>query len=311
MSRPDYYRILNVSNEATGAEIENTYRRMAALFGPDVNPEPFAARIYAAAAEAYAVLSDPVRKSAYDRTRRPLHEETDTDEEGNGSFGDGWAREDDTCTEAEFSDRSPRGGERASRANAWGRSSEREWEDVEYSDIPEPSCRKKHAPRPPRHYVVERPVGGERMEREEAAARTRSYFAHWRFWAALSACMFMGYLISRTVAWGLNPTKKDSLFNLTTVFFCLAWLGFLTLRRKWWHVRFHYRNPRTGSPEAYPLDLLFKVVFPGLCAVYLASTRFITVSLGRGGEGTVFFYPIFALAFGLSFHWATVFAEGP
>ena len=94
-------------------------------------------------------------------------------------------------------------------------SSETDWEDVEYSDIPEPPRRKKKLPNPPRHYVVERPAGGEWMEREEAAARSRSYFSHWRFWAALSACMLMGYLISRTVAWGLDAAKKDSLLNLT------------------------------------------------------------------------------------------------
>ena len=306
MNQPDYYQILGVPNGATDAEIEEAYRRMSALFGPDANPEPFAARIYAAATEAYEVLSDPVRKSAYDQARQPLQE--DMDVEDDGFFEDGWAQDDAPYTEAEFSDRD---GERASRANAWRYSSETDWEDVEYSDIPEPPRRKKKLPNPPCHYVVERPAGGEWMEREEAAARSRSYFSHWRFWAALSACMLMGYLISRTVAWGLDAAKKDSLLNLTTFFFCLAWIGFLTLRRKWSHVRCHYRNPRTGNVESYPPDLLFKIVFPCLCAIYLASTRFINISPGYDGEGTILFYPAFAVAFGFSFHWATVFAERP
>ena len=63
--------------------------------------------------------------------------------------------------------------------------------------------------------------------------------------------------------------------------------------------------------ESYPPDLLFKIVFPCLCAIYLASTRFINISPGYDGEGTILFYPAFAVAFGFSFHWATVFAERP
>ena len=67
MSQPDYYQLLGVSADASAAELEAAYRRITALFSPDVNPEPFAAKIHAAASEAWRVLSDPVRREAYDR----------------------------------------------------------------------------------------------------------------------------------------------------------------------------------------------------------------------------------------------------
>lgn len=57
MGRPDYYQLLSVSSRASVAEIEAAYRRMAALFGPEANPEPFAAKIHAAVTETYETLS--------------------------------------------------------------------------------------------------------------------------------------------------------------------------------------------------------------------------------------------------------------
>ena len=69
MSQPDYYQLLGVSADAPVVELEAAYRRITALFGPDANPEPFAAKIHAAATEAWWVLSDPARREAYDRLR--------------------------------------------------------------------------------------------------------------------------------------------------------------------------------------------------------------------------------------------------
>ena len=69
MSQPDYYQLLGVSAEASAAELEAAYRRITALFGPEANPEPFAAKIHAAAAEAWRILSDPAQREAYDRLR--------------------------------------------------------------------------------------------------------------------------------------------------------------------------------------------------------------------------------------------------
>ena len=67
MGQPDYYQLLGVSADASAGELEAAYRRITALFGPDANPEPFAAKIHAAASEAWRVLSDPARREAYDR----------------------------------------------------------------------------------------------------------------------------------------------------------------------------------------------------------------------------------------------------
>lgn len=69
MSQPDYYQLLGVSVDASAAELEAAYRRITALFGPEANPEPFAAKIHASASEAWRVLSDPARQEAYDRLR--------------------------------------------------------------------------------------------------------------------------------------------------------------------------------------------------------------------------------------------------
>ena len=68
MSQPDYYQLLGVSADASAAELEAAYRRITALFGPEANPKPFAAKIHAAATEAWRVLrsavgAEPVRSA--------------------------------------------------------------------------------------------------------------------------------------------------------------------------------------------------------------------------------------------------------
>ena len=51
MGQPDYYQLLGVSADASAGELEAAYWRITALFGPDANPEPFAAKIHAAASK--------------------------------------------------------------------------------------------------------------------------------------------------------------------------------------------------------------------------------------------------------------------
>lgn len=64
----DYYEILQVTKTSTGDEIKKAYRKVAMQFHPDRNPgDASAEEKFKEAAEAYEVLSDPDKKSKYDR----------------------------------------------------------------------------------------------------------------------------------------------------------------------------------------------------------------------------------------------------
>jgi molecular chaperone DnaJ len=69
MAKEDYYKLLGVDRNASDAEIKKSYRSKAMKFHPDrnkENPEESEAK-FKQIKEAYEVLSDPKKRSAYDQ----------------------------------------------------------------------------------------------------------------------------------------------------------------------------------------------------------------------------------------------------
>ena len=66
----DYYQILGVTEGSSEDQIRRQYRKLAMQYHPDRNPDdPGAEEKFKEVAEAYGVLTDPVKRSAYDRAR--------------------------------------------------------------------------------------------------------------------------------------------------------------------------------------------------------------------------------------------------
>jgi molecular chaperone DnaJ len=68
MSRRDYYEVLDVDRNATEAEIKKSFRRLAMKFHPDRNPDnKESEEKFKEVKEAYDILSDEKKRSAYDQ----------------------------------------------------------------------------------------------------------------------------------------------------------------------------------------------------------------------------------------------------
>ena len=80
----DYYEVLGVERSATQEQIKQAYRQLAMKWHPDRNTAPDAADKFKEIAEAYAVLSDPTKRSAYDTT-------------GHAGVSERWTPEDIFC----------------------------------------------------------------------------------------------------------------------------------------------------------------------------------------------------------------------
>ncbi|MEM2126445.1 MAG: molecular chaperone DnaJ [Candidatus Methanosuratincola sp.] len=67
MRQKDYYQVLGVPRGASSEAIKRAYRRLVLKYHPDRNPDPQATERMKEINEAFAVLSDPVKRQKYDR----------------------------------------------------------------------------------------------------------------------------------------------------------------------------------------------------------------------------------------------------
>ena len=87
-AKEDYYKLLEVDRNASEAEIKKSYRKMAMKYHPDRNKDNSeeAEKKFKLIKEAYEVLSDPKKRSAYDQFG---HAGVDPSMGGRGGFGGG------------------------------------------------------------------------------------------------------------------------------------------------------------------------------------------------------------------------------
>ncbi|QQS16574.1 MAG: molecular chaperone DnaJ [Neisseriales bacterium] len=68
MAKPNYYEELGLTSSASDEEIKKAYRRLAMKYHPDRNPnDKKAEEKFKGIKEAYEILSDPQKRSAYDQ----------------------------------------------------------------------------------------------------------------------------------------------------------------------------------------------------------------------------------------------------
>jgi len=82
-----HYRVLGVSTNASDAELKKAYRKLALKLHPDKNSAPHAHEAFTAVGLAYNTLSDPQKRTIYDR-----YGEEDPDNRGASARGGGMYR---------------------------------------------------------------------------------------------------------------------------------------------------------------------------------------------------------------------------
>lgn len=89
MAKRDYYDVLGVSKTSTSAEIKKSYRRLAMKYHPDRNTnDKDAEKKFKETREAYGVLSDTEKRSAYDKFGHEGLKTSGTGFTGSDGFGD-------------------------------------------------------------------------------------------------------------------------------------------------------------------------------------------------------------------------------
>lgn len=90
MSKRDYYDVLGVAREADAKQLKSAYRKLAMKYHPDQNQGDEAAEVkFKEVGEAYAILSDPDQKAAYDRFGHAAFENGGMGGGGGNPFGQG------------------------------------------------------------------------------------------------------------------------------------------------------------------------------------------------------------------------------
>jgi molecular chaperone DnaJ len=85
-AKRDYYEVLGVARNASDDDIKKAFRKLAFQYHPDKNADGNAAEKFKEINEAYQILADPDKRSAYDRFG---HSATDGSSPGFGGFGFG------------------------------------------------------------------------------------------------------------------------------------------------------------------------------------------------------------------------------